>query len=263
MKKSPVHAALEAFRTTPTFAVNRRVWGLRRALAPWIRLPCTVRGPDGALFPLGADPIDDLILEGVYGRFADLYLPNALALEQPEFLVMDAGAHHGFAAIALLKRHPLAQVIAVEPSPRSAAVLRRNLAINGLTARAEVVEAAIGSESGNVALDESAGASWSTHTVSSGTEASLLPQVPAMRVLTILRGRRPVFVKCNAEGGEYALFPELFAAGVFPNSVALFAHPDEGDMEGLLAAFRRHEYDVRPTAWTEKRPRYLCVRKTL
>ena len=57
-------------------------------------------------------------------------------------LAIDIGAHIGSVAIPLAIDHPDLRVIAVEPVPENAVVLRTNIEFNGLTDRVTVVEAA-------------------------------------------------------------------------------------------------------------------------
>lgn len=57
-------------------------------------------------------------------------------------LAIDIGAHIGGVCLPLAIDHPELRIIAVEPVPENVAVLRENVALNGLTDRIEVVEAA-------------------------------------------------------------------------------------------------------------------------
>lgn len=57
---------------------------------------------------------------------------------------VDVGAHVGSVTVAVLLDNPDATASCVEPIPENVAVLRHNLALNGLTDRAEVIEAAVG-----------------------------------------------------------------------------------------------------------------------
>jgi FkbM family methyltransferase len=59
-------------------------------------------------------------------------------------LVIDVGAHVGLFALYIKRRHPDARVIAFEPSPETAGVLRRNIELHGL-ADVTVHELALGS----------------------------------------------------------------------------------------------------------------------
>lgn len=69
---------------------------------------------------------------------------------------MDLGANIGLATLYLATRAPEARFICVEPSPVNADLLRRNLTP---LADAVVVEAAVTSESGNIAFNDT-GPTW-------------------------------------------------------------------------------------------------------
>lgn len=62
-------------------------------------------------------------------------------------MVLDIGANIGTSTVRFLNAGA-GHVVAVEPDPRNARLLRQNLAINGLTDRSTVVEAACGSHPG-------------------------------------------------------------------------------------------------------------------
>ena len=56
----------------------------------------------------------------------DVYLRHGIALD-PAAVVLDVGANIGLFALSILSRYPGCRIIAVEPSPLSAAALRHNL----------------------------------------------------------------------------------------------------------------------------------------
>ena len=67
-------------------------------------------------------------------------------------VVVDVGAHIGLFALRCLKCFGASLVVAVEPHPLNARLLRMNLALNKLDDRALVVEAALGREEGTARL---------------------------------------------------------------------------------------------------------------
>jgi len=77
----------------------------------------------------------EIFLEGCYDH---VRLP-------PGSLVLDVGAHIGLFMLFVKKRCPDADVIAFEPSPESADILRRNLELHGLSG-VRVCEVAVGRE---------------------------------------------------------------------------------------------------------------------
>jgi len=72
----------------------------------------------------------------------DYYLP----FQRSPGVLLDLGANIGMASIWLAKRFSFTEVIAVEPDPANAALVRENLALNGING--QVVEAAIGPREG-------------------------------------------------------------------------------------------------------------------
>jgi FkbM family methyltransferase len=48
-------------------------------------------------------------------------------------LIVDAGANIGMFALYIKRRYPAAEILAFEPTPESAAVLRQNIGLHGLT----------------------------------------------------------------------------------------------------------------------------------
>ncbi len=251
-----VWRALQALRGV-RFARTKLLWLTRWMLRPVYRLPCTVTMNDGARFRLAGDPLDDVILADTYGAFHDLYFPRGLDAIPSNEWILDLGAHHGVFSVAALTRYPDARLIAVEPDPSGIAALRVNLALNNLVDRAEWVEAAIAAREGIGLLTQSREGSWANELAPCDSHEPLR-QVRTLTLDTILAGRRPYFVKCNAEGAEFEAIPQLFAAGCRPLCLALFIHPAAGDADALLRHVREAGYAIEPIMSTPDHPRYLC-----
>ena len=118
-------------------------------------------------------------------------------------VVLDLGANTGIVSRWLLHRFREARVIAVEPDPETAAMLRRNLANQG---RATVVEAAIGAEAGRASM--TGGGAAIGRRVDAGTDGEVevltVPEVLARAGLA--DGVAIDVLKCDVEGAERALF---------------------------------------------------------
>ena len=114
-------------------------------------------------------------------------------------IVVDAGANIGAATLWFSSKYPQASIIAIEPDPGNAAVLRKNLATKK---NCIVLEAAIGAERGFVELS-TGGASWAVTT----NRAQV-----GVRTVTIedafaeSDGNAPFIVKIDIEGFEKDLF---------------------------------------------------------
>jgi len=82
-----------------------------------------------------------LALDGFWEWWTTRYLTRTL---RPGMRVVDAGAAYGyFTTLAAELVGPEGHVLAIEPEPRSAELLRRNIALNGQAGRVRVEEAAL------------------------------------------------------------------------------------------------------------------------
>ncbi len=114
-------------------------------------------------------------------------------------IIADIGANIGSASLWFKQQFPGAAVVAVEPDPDNAAVLKRNLAGRPLV---HVVEAAIGATAGFVAL-ENRSSGWAVQT--KRAEAGI-PIVTVDDVLVQVPGGTPFIIKIDIEGFESDLF---------------------------------------------------------
>jgi FkbM family methyltransferase len=117
-------------------------------------------------------------------------------------LVVDLGANIGFTSVYLARRLAGARVVAVEPDPANAALLRRNLAQNGIDAL--VVEAAIGPRDGTARFRSNRESNLGY--VAEDGDLS----VPMLSVPTLLERADATtggfLLKLDIEGGEEQLF---------------------------------------------------------
>lgn len=246
---------LAAWTEMRRVARNWPAWVWRDLWRPLRAVPLAVETRDGARFLLGDDPIDDRILRHVYHRAGDLYFPGGVTVGQGE-VILDIGAHCGIYAVSMLRRHPGATLVAVEPNPASCRRLRLNLRANELDGRATVVQAALGPWSGTTVLEQGNG-SWGDRTHPRSPQGGGVRV--AMRTVTeVLDGRTPVLVKCNAEGAEFEVFPQMFAAGIRPRWVVVMTHADEGPVEELIGRFRQAGYQVEDADRPARGARFHC-----
>jgi hypothetical protein len=119
----------------------------------------------GRLTTGGVGPIAGGVGAGLLFDNAGGYPGYSLGTTEPEeqealqrlvregMTVFNAGANVGFHAVILARLvGPSGRVVCFEPFPASAAAVRRNLALNGFTDRAEVVESAVSDSEGKAAL---------------------------------------------------------------------------------------------------------------
>jgi FkbM family methyltransferase len=267
----------------------RRVAQTRRTFANW---PGLLRGMVGERMGRGSEELEFVTRRGVriscpnvpgarlplYEQYADdcYRLRELLAPFQGRPLhVFDVGAHIGSFATNLATLHPQAHVACFEPSPQSAAYLRRNIAQNGLAERVTVHEVALADKEGTALFDDNDSGSVhnglirSEHRLVDGTDA--LAERHAVEVPTTTFDNAvtaapasPQLVKMDCEGGEYALVyassPQSWAS---VEAVVMEYHPVAGETWDELRAWLgdlglevvRHEAH-RPglgTAWLTRR----------
>jgi FkbM family methyltransferase len=114
-------------------------------------------------------------------------------------IIVDAGANIGAASLAFATQFPDARIVAVEPGPANAALLKRNLEGR---ANCVVREAAIGPEPGFVKLRDE-GHSWAIRTERA---QSGVPMITIDDAFAASGGDAPFIVKIDIEGFEKELF---------------------------------------------------------
>lgn len=117
-----------------------------------------VDGPSGRLL---LDTADRVVGRSAYVNrgYQEARMARALSLLEAEGFgfddrtFLDVGANTGVSTVPALRRFRFAAAIAVEPSPNNCALLYATLAVNGLTDRTSVVQAAASNRQGAVALE--------------------------------------------------------------------------------------------------------------
>lgn len=146
-------------------------------------------------------------------------------------LIIDAGANIGAASVWFSTLFPLARVIAVEPDPQNARICRMNAENRSF----EVVEAAIGAQSGTVSLlAEEASGTWGVRTIPGGD----IPVVTIGQLIERVPNPALLLVKVDIEGFE----SDLFSSGTewLNQTTALFVEPHDWMLpgEGSSRSFR-------------------------
>jgi FkbM family methyltransferase len=178
-----------------------------------------------------------------YGVAYDVYVhryytcPRPIARDEVR-LVVDLGANTGFTCLHFLTQFPKAEVIAFEPHPRHAAQCRVNLAINTVSSRVTLYEAAAGTAPGRFVLTDDGTAS----TILSGSTEGI--PVEMVDIFPLLTGRRIDLFKMDIEGGEHAIlgdprFPKLDIA-----RLVMEWHGDENDRDRCLAILQAIGYET-------------------
>jgi FkbM family methyltransferase len=247
-------------RPLPFLGLRGFVHRLRRALPIARRIPCYAPSRTGAWHFLSSDRIDDLVLDEVVGSCSHLFFPRlpapaAAALADGGWL-LDIGAYNGFWTAEMLVRFPSAHAILLEPNPHKFANLRRTLRRSRVMERARPIRAALGTRAGSGWLIPSAEGSWGNWLQ---TRAAALPTegavpVPVTTLADALGAVRPVVVKCNAEGAEFALIDALMTSDLRPDLIVLMLHPEFGDPNRVREALAQMGYTVAVALADERRP---------
>jgi FkbM family methyltransferase len=132
----------------------------------------------------------------------EIWLDEAyrLPFEDPSGVLLDLGANIGMASLWLAKSYPLTHVIAVEPDPNNAALVRQNFELNGIAG--EVLEAAIGPKEA-VARFEFSELSNQGRLSENG---SLVQMISVGAIIQKFAVARFALIKIDIEGGEQELF---------------------------------------------------------
>ncbi|MGH2872984.1 MAG: FkbM family methyltransferase [Solirubrobacteraceae bacterium] len=163
--------------------------------------------------------------------------------------LVDLGAHIGASTLLLLERFPAAQVLAVEPHPQSAAMLRAMIAANDLEGQCEVRQAAVGVRAARASME---GFSVLAHLVRADTEEAVDILPPLRRYQAGGGGRVDVevvdalpllqdadLVKIDIEGAEWPILqdPRFRSLGI--SALVLEYHPQGAPEPDTTAAVRR------------------------
>jgi len=134
-------------------------------------------------------------------------------------LIIDAGANAGFAARFFALAYPQAHILSVEPDSANAAICRTNTAA---LPQVEVVEAAIGSQSGHVTVEHNDGHAWAsrTHRADTGVAVVTIAELKARVAESEL-----LIVKVDIEGFESDLFAN--ATDWIAQTCAVIAEPHD------------------------------------
>jgi FkbM family methyltransferase len=162
--------------------------------------------------------------------------------------IVDLGAHIGAATLHFLEHFPTARVLAVEPNPQTAALLRRMVAVNRLEEQCEVRQAAAGVAPGHAAME---GFSILAHLARADT-VEAVDEIPALRkyqdgqavsaevevldIVPLLLGAD--LVKMDIEGGEWPILrdPRFPSLGI--SALVLEYHPQGAGVADTTAEVR-------------------------
>ena len=161
-----------------------------------------VRTPDGFLLTPAED---ERLLAAMYesgGRLEPGTVSVLSTLLRPGDWAVDVGAHIGTTVLPDARRvGPTGRIIAVEPASRVGALLRRNLALNGIEDRVSLHACAAGEQPGSAVLNLGAASGHSS--LLPLPEADRTETVPVQTVDALVPpGQRVHVAKLDAEGFE-------------------------------------------------------------
>jgi len=219
-----------------------------------------------------------VVRRGLAGATGNLYcglhewpdMPLVLHLLRPGDLFLDLGSNVGRYTV-LAGAVAGADVIAVEPVPATLAVLRDNIALNGLEGLVEVLPVALGADHGQVLFSLDRDATNQVVTAAYGGTSAVVPLLP----LDAVRGaERACCAKIDVEGQEPALLaggrrvlaspalqvvllegrqPEVMAAMQEHGFVPCTYHPWERRLEEGVLTQGGNQIWVRDPAWARRR----------
>ena len=145
--------------------------------------------------------------------------------ERADPLIVDCGSNIGMSILFFKALYPEASVIGFEPDEQAYALLKRNIASNGLSG-VQVHRAAVGMEDSTV--DFFVDPEWSG-SLNSSTNRNLMPKkgtvVQQVRLSTFIDGRVDL-LKLDVEGAEGAVLQDLVSSGVISNVDQIIAEYD-------------------------------------
>lgn len=140
--------------------------------------------------------------------------------------ILDLGANVGYFTLFAAQRFPGSRIVAFEPDPANAELMRRTLAANALDC--ELVESAASTQDGEVPF---AAGGFTLSRIDAGGE-------PVSAVDVLARLSEFDLAKIDIEGGEWELLGDSRFAEVAPRALALEFHthlaPPDADAEGAL-----------------------------
>lgn len=169
----------------------------------------------------------------------------------PGAVAVDVGANIGYMTLAAAHAvGPEGAVFAVEPHPDNLALLRVNLARNGVDLRVQVIDAAAWDTAGTVDLaecDENTG----DHRVQTLQGARSVLSVEAVRLDDVIpTGRRVAVIKLDTQASEHRVLSGATALLARDRPVILCEYWPQGlrergeDPLAILSSYRRLNYDI-------------------
>lgn len=162
---------------------------------------------------------------------------------RPAGVLVDLGANIGMASVWFARRYDIDRVVAVEPVPANAAILRKNLAANSIPN--QIVQSTVGPRRGEVSFstDQRPGEG---HVVENGASDFTVGMITMDDVLTDVA--RPVaLLKMDIEGGEGPLIHDGSPSWLHDvQIIAAELHPQFLDVDAITESICDHGFSLVP-----------------
>lgn len=178
-----------------------------------------------------AKVFEEVFIDRIYAPFV------ALVKGRPPVLV-DLGANVGLSALFLERRLEFDRVIAIEPDFDNLQALRRNLDDN-LRVPCESIQAFAGAERGFAKLHDAGYGAWGLRMGEAADSG--IPVLPLAEIVPRVPGG--VLLKCDIEGAEQHLFPQIEAWDELVSFIILELHTEFFTMEQLFRSLGESRYE--------------------
>ena len=170
---------------------------------------------------------------------------------QPGMTVFDIGANIGYYVLMELGLiGAQGRIVAIEPSPANAALLRRNLALNGASDRATVLEAAVSNGTGQRRFHLARQSNLNTVHPDGSAAAELSGEILEVETLTVpalaAEHGKPDLIRMDVEGHEVEVIEGLLPAaaeGALAPMVIFETHRTRYSAEHDMTAALRKLFD--------------------
>jgi FkbM family methyltransferase len=167
---------------------------------------------------------------------------------QPKSLV-DLGANIGITSIWFSQHYPIEKIIAIEPNPNNAEILRRNFLNNKINAR--VIEAAIGSTDGSIVFhlsgDSNQGTILETDEQNNRSGEMEVKMISMATVLADLDTSEEIdLVKMDIEGGEEELLSANLSWLSRTKAIIAELHPPLIDYQKTIKIIEKEGFQYIP-----------------
>lgn len=171
---------------------------------------------------------------GTYGR----YLADLIHSIDRPFAFLDIGANQGLFSLVAGQNPHCQKIVALEPVPQTHARLTRNLALNGLKARAVALKFGLSDTNAVCTI-----AMRRAHSGAATLEGHLNPDAANVRLQQVwlrsvealdahLPAGLPIFVKIDVEGHEITVIEQLLGSRHADRIIGIFYEHDERWCDG-------------------------------